>query len=163
MRSAITEYSSGEDARLFLSGAYIGTDLQLCGDTMAGKFAADVLHFSFMTNHASKSGCIYPVNAVKADFQSEFRFVQDYNPAVYKVESPDAIEPKGKNARVLFRYKGDNKTAGVCFDGDYRVVTLGFPFETISTGKQRNELMGQILRYWGIQPPPTPPNEGRKN
>ena len=163
MRSAIAEYSSGEDARLFLSGAYIGTDLQLCGDTMAGKFAADVLHFSFMTNHASKSGCIYPVNAVKTDFQSEFRFVQDYNPAVYKVESPDAIEPKGKNAKVLFRYKGDNKTAGVCYDGVYKSVVLGFPFETITTGKQRNELMGQILRYWGIQPPPTPPKEGRKN
>lgn len=151
MRSAITDYSSGEDARLFLSGAYIGTDLHLCGDTLARKFAAEVLHYTVMTNHASKSGRIYPVNAVKTDFQSEFSFVQDYNPAVYKVESPDAIEPKGKNAKVLFRYKGDNKTAGVCYDGVYKSVVLGFPFETISTGQQRDELMGQILRYWGMK------------
>lgn len=150
MREAISEYTSGEQAKLFLSGDYIGTDLNLCGDTLARKFAGDVLHYRFMTNHASKSGCIYPVNAVKDQFSGEFKFVQDYNPIIYKVESPDAIEPKGKDAKVLFRYKGDNKTAGVCFDGEYRVVTMGFPFETISTDKQRDELMEQILRYWGM-------------
>ncbi|MDP2890102.1 MAG: hypothetical protein Q8P34_14195, partial [Bacteroidota bacterium] len=110
--------------------------------------AAEVLHFTPMTNHASKSGCIYPVNAVKDLFSGEFKFVQEYHPAIYKVESPDAIEPKGKDAKVLFRYKGDNKTAGVCFDGDYKSVVLGFPFETITTEKQRDELMRQVLKYW---------------
>ncbi len=150
MRDAILEYTSGEKSKLFISGAYIGTDLELCGDTLARKFAADVLHYRLMTNHASKGGCIYPVNAVKTDFSGEFKFVQEYNPAIYKVESPDAIEPKGENAKVLFRYKGDNKTAGVCFDGNYRSVIMGFPFETISTDKQRDEMMGQILKYWGM-------------
>jgi len=151
MRLAITEYTSGKNVKLFLSGAYVGTDLELCGDTLSSKFAADVLHYRFMTNHASRSACIYPVNAVKADFSSEIHFVQEYNPTVYKVESPDAIEPKGENAKVLFRYKGDNKTAGVCFDGSYRSVVLGFPFETITTEKERAELMGQILKYWGFK------------
>ena len=151
MRQAITDYSLGEEARLFLSGAYIGTDLELCGDTLAKQFAADVLHFTPMTNHASKSGCIYPVNAVKDHFSGEFKFVQEYDPAIYKVESPDAIEPKGKDAKVVFRYKGDNKTAGICYDGDYKSVVLGFPFETITSDKQRDELMRQVLRYWGMK------------
>lgn len=151
MRRSISEYSSGENAKLFLSGAYLGTDLELCGDTLARHFAADVLHFKPMTNHASKSGCVYPVNAVKADFPSEIRFVQEYNPAIYKVESPDAIEPKGENAKVLFRYKGDNKTAGVCFDGNYHTVVMGFPFETIQTSEERTLLMGEILKYWGVK------------
>jgi hypothetical protein len=150
MRKAITEYTSVDNSKLILTGAHIGSDLALCGDTLARKFAADVLHFRPMTNHASKSGCIYPVNAVKADFTGEIKFVQDYNPAIYKVESPDAIEPKGDNTKVLFRYKGDNKTAGVCFDGNYHIVIMGFPFETITTDKQRDELMGQILKYWGM-------------
>lgn len=151
MRQAISEYTSGEKAKLFLSGAYIGTDLELCGDTLARHFASDVLHYRQMTNHASKSGCVYPVNTVKSDFSTEFRFVQDYNPNIYKVESPDAIEPNGENAKVLFRYKGDNKTAGVCFDGNYHSVILGFPFETITTDQQRDELMGEILKYWGLK------------
>ena len=151
MRQAISEYTSGGKAKVFLSGAYIGTDLDLCGDTLARHFAADVLHYRQMTNHASKSGCIYPVNDVKSDFSKEFYFVQDYDPNIYKVESPDAIEPKGENAKVLFRYKGDNKTAGICFDGNYHSVILGFPFETITTDRQRDELMGQILKYWGLK------------
>jgi len=151
MRLAISAYTSGEKAKLFLSGAYIGTDLDLCGDTIARHFASDVLHFKPMTNHASKSGCIYPVNAVKADFPSEIHFVQEFNPAIYKVESPDAIEPRGENSKVLFRYKGDNKTAGVCFDGSYRTVIMGFPFETIPTDEERTLLMGEILKYWGIK------------
>ena len=151
MRTAIASYTSGDSPRLFLSGAYIGTDLDLCGDTLARKFAADMLHYRPMTNHATKSGGIFPVNAVRADFPTEFRFVQDYNPEIYKVESPDAIEPKGEKAKVLFRYKSDNKTAGVCYDGNYRTIVLGFPFETITTQEQRNEMIGQILKYWGLK------------
>ncbi|OFX51201.1 MAG: hypothetical protein A2066_13720 [Bacteroidetes bacterium GWB2_41_8] len=108
-----------------------------------------------MTNHASKSGGIYPVNAMKDQFSGEFKFVQEYRPEIYKVESPDAIEPKGKDAKVLFRYKFDNKTAGVCYDGDYKSVVLGFPFETITTEKERSELLGQILRYWAASPNPS--------
>jgi hypothetical protein len=151
MRSAITEYVSGDQAKLFVTGAYVGTDLDLCGDTLARKFAADVLHYRSMTNHASKSGRIFPVNELKPEFPTEFSFVQGYHPTIYKVESPDAIEPKGEKARVLFRYKSDNKTAGICFDGNYHTVVIGFPFETIHTDQQRDELVGQILKYWGMK------------
>ena len=45
----------------------------------------------------------------------------------------------------------NNKTAGVCFDGNYHTLVLGFPFETISMGKQRDDLIGQILKYWGMK------------
>ena len=151
MRTAITEFTSVEGAKVFVSGAYIGTDLQLCGDTLAKKFASDVLHYRFMTNHASRSGGIYPVNDVKSDFSTEISFVQGYHPEIYKVESPDAIEPKGDKSKVLFRYQVDNKTAGVCYNGSYRTVVLGFPFETITTTQQRTELMGQVLKYWGLK------------
>ncbi|HEY3373184.1 MAG TPA: hypothetical protein VGK10_20195 [Prolixibacteraceae bacterium] len=152
MREAISEYiSTAKQANIFLSGAYIGTDLELCGDTLARKFAADVLHYKPMTNHASKSGKVFAVNAMRDQLADDFSFVQENNKAIYKVESPDAIEPKGKEAKVLFRYKENNKTAGVCFDGNYHTLVLGFPFETISTDSQRDELMGAILKYWGMK------------
>ncbi|MBL7968848.1 MAG: hypothetical protein JNK09_17725 [Prolixibacteraceae bacterium] len=151
MRNAIAEFVKGDQAKLFISGAYVGTDLELCNDSLAAKFAADVLHFKPMTNHASKSGGIYAVNDARKDFPSEISFVQQYHPEIYKVESPDAIEPKGQDAKVLFRYQVDNKTAGVCYDGNYQTVVLGFPFESITTEKERNELMGQILKYWGMK------------
>lgn len=151
MRQAISEYVSGENAKLLLTGAYIGADLDLCGDTLARNFAANVLHYRFMTNHASKSGKVYPVNALRGDFRQKYQFEQGFNPDIYKVESPDAIEPKGEGAKVLFRYQDDNKTAGVCFNGSYQSVILGFPFETITTERQRNELMGEILKYWKLK------------
>ena len=91
------------------------------------------------------------MNDARKDFPSEISFVQQYHPEIYKVESPDAIEPKGQDAKVLFRYQVDNKTAGVCYDGNYRTIVLGFPFESITTEKERNELMGQILKYWGMK------------
>jgi hypothetical protein len=150
MRNAVNQFITSEGARVFVSGAYVGTDLSLCGDTLSKKFATEVLHYRPMTNHASRSGGVYPVNDVKTSFPSDFSFVQAYHPQIYKVESPDAIEPVGANAKVLFRYQVDNKTAGVCFDGKYRAIVLGFPFETITTTKERTELMGQILKYWGI-------------
>ena len=151
MRSAIEKFASAENAKILVSGAYIGTDLELCGDTLAGKFAASVLHYRHMTNHASKSGEIFPVNSMKPDFPSDFSFVQNYNPAIYKVESPDAIEPVGNEASVLFRYQGDQKSAAVVHNGKTKTMVFGFPFETITTDTARAELMGQILKYFGLK------------
>ena len=151
MRSAIEKYASVENAKILVSGAYIGTDLELCGDTLAGKFAASVLHYRHMTNHASKSGEIFPVNSMKTDFPSDFSFVQNYNPAIYKVESPDAIEPSDKESSVLFRYQGDQKSAAVVHNGKTKTMVFGFPFETITTDAERNELMKQILTYFGLK------------
>ncbi|HET6558420.1 MAG TPA: fibronectin type III domain-containing protein [Prolixibacteraceae bacterium] len=151
MRKAIAEYVSVDDSKVLLSGAYIGTDLDLCGDTLARAFAADVLHYRFITNHASRSGKVYPVNSVKDAFPNEFSFIQGYHQTIYKVESPDAVEPKGNNAKVFFRYDEDNKTAGVGYDGIYRTMILGFPFEALSTDDERDEMMGQILKYWKMK------------
>ncbi len=151
MGNAIEKYASVENAKILVSGAYIGTDLELCGDTLAGKFAASVLHYRHMTNHASKSGEIFPVNSMKTDFPSDFSFVQNYNPAIYKVESPDAIEPADKETSVLFRYQGDQKSAAVVHNGKTKTMVFGFPFETITTDAERNDLMGQILKYFGLK------------
>ncbi|HLN73217.1 MAG TPA: fibronectin type III domain-containing protein [Prolixibacteraceae bacterium] len=148
MREAITAYLFADHARIFLSGAYIGTDLDICCDSLARKFAGEVLHYRFLTNHASKSGSVYPVNAVKEQFTSSIQFNQGLHPSIYKVESPDAIESKGKDAKVLFRYKENNKTAGVGYDGNYRAIVLGFPFETIVSNAERDHLMGEIIKYW---------------
>jgi hypothetical protein len=151
MRNAIEKYASAENAKILVSGAYVGADLELCGDTLAGKFAASVLHYRHMTNHASKSGEIFPVNSMKTDLPSDFSFVQNYNPAIYKVESPDAIEPADKETSVLFRYRGDQKSAAVVHNGKTKTMVFGFPFETVTTDAERNELMKQILTYFGLK------------
>ena len=148
MREAIRKYNKCDNANLILSGAYLGTDLDLCGDTLARSFAKDELHFKFRTNHASKLGRVSHTNEVKNNFSGEYQFVTGYSPQIYKVEAPDAIEPLGKNANVLLRYTGNNKSAGILYDGKYQSVILGFPFETLETKQYRKELMRQILQFF---------------
>jgi len=149
MRNAITRISQAEGSKILISGAYIGTDLALCGDTLAKKFASRVLHYTHRTSHASKSGLIYTVNSLKDNNSEQYHYTNSWNPTIYKVESPDAIEPAGKEASVLFRYFGDNKCAGIFYKGKYQTVVLGVPFETIPTDKERNDMMGQLLRIIG--------------
>ncbi len=151
MREAITKLVMTEGAKIVVSGAYIGTDLALCGDTLAKKFAANVLHFSPRTNHASKSGLIYTVNSLRTINSEQYPYINGWNPSIYKVESPDAIEPAGKGAAVLFRYFGDNKSAGIWYKGNYQTVVMGIPIETIATDSARNDLFHQLLRMMDLK------------
>ena len=148
MMQAIRKYIHADHAKMIMSGAYIGTDLKICGDTLAEDFAGKELHFLFRTNHASKLGGLYHPNEVKTDFTGDYQFETGYNPDLYKVEAPDAIEPLGENVNVLIRYRGNNKSAGVVYDGDYQSILLGFPFETLVSQQDRDELMKQMLQFF---------------
>lgn len=46
------------------------------------------------------------------------------------------------------RYAENNLSAGIAYHGAYKTVVLGFPFETIRTEKERNELMHNILQFF---------------
>ena len=151
MRTVLTRISESEGAKILISGAYIGTDLHLCGDTLAKKFARNILHYMPRTNHASKSGLIYTVNSLKKDNSEQYHYVNEWHPTIYKVESPDAIEPAGKEASVLFRYFGDNKCAGIWYKGKYQTVVLGIPIETIASDGERDAFMKQILKIIEIK------------
>ena len=151
MRNAIGKIAQTEGAKIIVSGAYVGSDLNLCGDSLAKKFASGVLHFSLRTNHGSKSGLIYTVNSLKSSNSEQYHYINDWHSSIYKVESPDAIEPAGKDASVLFRYFGDNKSAGIWYKGKYQTIVLGVPIETIASDEARDALMGQLLRVLGVK------------
>ena len=148
MRKAIQKYIQSKNAKLILSGAYIGTDIKLCGDPLVKEFTEKELHYLFRTNYASKSGLVSHPNGVRKDFDGNYRFETGFNPNIYKVEAPDAIEPVGKNASVFLRYTKNNKSAGVLYNGDYQSVILGFPFETIKTKEERKDLMSKVLKFF---------------
>ncbi|MEI7830583.1 MAG: fibronectin type III domain-containing protein [Prolixibacteraceae bacterium] len=151
MRQVLTKIAGTAGAKILVSGAYVGSDLTLCGDSLAKKFAAEVLHYSHRTAHGSKSGLIYTVNSLKTNLTEQYHYVNNWNPSIYKVESPDAIEPEGKGASVLYRYFGDNKSAGVWYKGLYQTAVLSVPLETISTDSERDALMKQLLRILDLK------------
>jgi len=151
MKETISRIVASEGAKILISGAYVGSDLGLCGDTLTKKFAAEVLHYAHRTNHASKSGLVYTVNSFRTDPSQQYHYTNDWSPSIYKVESPDAIEPVGKDASVLFRYFGDNKSAGVWYKGKYQSVVLAIPLETISSDGERDAMIKQILQLLDLK------------
>ncbi len=151
MRTAIGNIAQSEGAKILVSGAYVGSDLRLCDDSLAKKFAAQVLHYSLRTDHGSKSGQIYTVNSLKDNNSEQYHYINSWHPSIYKVEAPDAIEPAGKEASTLFRYFGDNKSAGVWYKGKYQSVVLSVPIEAIATDRERDALMSQLLELMELK------------
>ena len=110
------------------------------------KFLEDVLKLKWRVNRAAKKGEVKGVVSPLSEDRSSYQFNQILNSETYAVESPDAIEPAHKDAFTIMRYGENNLSAAVAYDGDYKVVALGFPFETIQSPSQRDELMSNILR-----------------
>jgi hypothetical protein len=77
----------------------------------------------------------------------EFEFNTEYNPNIYLVEAPDAIEPADSNAITIFRYRENNMSAAIGYRGAYNLVAMGFPFETVLNEDHRINLMKAILRF----------------
>ncbi len=139
---------TGDGVHIFMSGAYVGTDLlHSQTDTTALGFAANYLHFAPRTNHAVNSGELYATDAALPDFSGRYTFNTGYSGSVYAVEAPDAIEPAGRGAATAFRYSQNHTSAGVMYKGAYSTFILGFPFETIVSVAERDRLMAHILEF----------------
>ncbi len=144
MRAKLTQYCLN-GGNLFLSGAYIGTDLFKDKEESHPNvlFAQKVLKFNWTTDHASASGNVFGIN--KASKLGRFKYNQGYHPSTYKVESPDAIDPIPGVSASLLRYGDNHFSAGTVYQGSYKTVVLGFPFETIIHQEDRDELMKVVM------------------
>jgi hypothetical protein len=130
---------------LFISGAHIGTDIK---QNKLDEKAGTILKFKWRTNHASRLGEFYTVDNSFLDDPQYFRFNTNYHPEIYTVEASDAIEPADSAGKTILRYRENNMSAAVAYDGDYRVVAVGFPFEAIMNEEQRNIIMKNILNFF---------------
>lgn len=135
-------------ASILISGSYLGTDLNVKGDSVDIRFAADILHFKQRTGHAVRTGGVYPTDYAGQWFRTPVVFNTGLSEKLYQAEATDAIEPSGKGAVTAFRYSESNASAGVSYSGNYRTVILGFPFETITDEQQRKTLMTEILNFF---------------
>ncbi|NEW84822.1 MAG: hypothetical protein GZ094_20975 [Mariniphaga sp.] len=142
--SELTENGS----KLFISGAYIGSEFGESKDSITANFAKDVLHFTWRTGHASKGGSFYTTDYARRWLNGKWNFNVEYHPEIYTVEAPDGIEPAGKNAITAFRYGENNVSAGVLFNGKYKIVAMGLPFEAITDSTDRVILMQQIIHFF---------------
>lgn len=142
----------GAGGRLFASGAELGWDLDEKGSDADKAFCAEWLK----TGLAADSAETYELKS-GATFHGR-----------YDVEFADVLSPTG-GATTLWTY-ATGGTAAVAFDGDFSVVTAGFPFEAIDGADTRAELMSQVVDALGfdagidlcdapVEPDPPPGDE----
>jgi hypothetical protein len=132
---------------VFLSGAYVGTDMVITSDTAVTATVKKTLHFFPRTGHAVKSGEVAATDIASPAFTGRLSFNTGKSDALYAAESPDAIEPADKQSFTALRYSENNTSAAVMHRGEVRTLVMGFPFETIISQNERDALMKQILDF----------------
>lgn len=148
-QKAITDYCQN-GGHIFLSGAYIGTDLWDNGqlDKEGVDFATKILKYKWRTNLAAVTGEFKSAASPFPSFSGTYNWFNELNEESYVVESPDGIEPASQDAFTVFRYTENNISAGVAYKGAYKTCVLGIPFESVKTQDARNQLMKSILTFF---------------
>ena len=138
--------------KLFISGAYVGTDCFAAKDAdhPDALFAQNILKFTLGTGRASKQGIVVCSDEQFMPRFTRFDFNTTLNDSIYAVESPDAIVPVN-GASTLLRYRENGFSAAVGFRSNYSVLTCGFPFETILGERARAAFMRAVLEYLASQ------------
>lgn len=172
LQNKLTEFSkSGGD--IFVTGSYIASDLwdNYLSSPEVKKadqaFAADILGYKWRVGQASVTGGAYQVPTRFKSFGSgRYEFSNTLNADCYAVESPDSFYPADKTVGCTFmRYTENNLIAGTALDdGVRKVVAIGFPFETIKSRDERNNLMRQVLSFFSSahRSKVVSPNDGSK-
>ena len=137
LQEKLREYCAN-GGRLFVSGAHLASDMYINDADKA--FIRDVLRLDYGGTVFDKSeNVVYGAGL-------DLPVIRGANESCYALSSPDVLVPID-DAFVTFIYKGNRKSAGVGYSGDYRVLSTAFPFETISDEQKRTELMGAVMRF----------------
>jgi len=140
-QQAITAYLQ-QGGSLFVSGAEIGYDLMTSGIAADQTFLQEVLRAQYLADDAETfvvkgSGGILQ-NVGRLGFYTPDRMVVSY---------PDQIAPTGGSKAILSYDGGLGGTAGIQYEGAYRLVYFGFPFESIDAREERRAVMSRVLGF----------------
>ncbi|MDP4205413.1 MAG: fibronectin type III domain-containing protein [Bacteroidota bacterium] len=147
LRSKLSEFTSN-GGNLLISGAYVGSDLQLMHDTLSLAFAEKVLHYKPQTDHAAKIGQVEMTGFLFGKKNQAIDFNTSYNPQMYTVDSADAILPVGEGAFTIYRYSENTKSAAVAYSGAYKTIVTGFPLETITDPDQLEGFFKDVFHFF---------------
>jgi N-acetylmuramoyl-L-alanine amidase len=135
--------------KFLASGSDIGADLDLNGG--GASFYNNQLRADFVSDDAGT----YTTNGVAGSVfagVSSIVFDNGANDAMregtYDVDAPDVITPLD-GATAALTYSTGTTAAIQHSSGRAKVVTMGFPFETITDVNKRNAVMAGVLDYFG--------------
>ncbi len=151
------QWHTGPQISVWVNDRYAGTaDLTGTGANM-GRFA--IGGFSYGNSSLGDAPHNPPQYVYWDDFKaldipSQIDFEDGSSKLMYWPRFPDVYSPAAGSIECLRYNDGitDRGVAAVQYSGEYRVIHLGFPFETIKEESMRSEMMGRILQFFGELP-----------
>jgi len=137
VRTALSDFLSNGGG-LLLSGCYIGSDAKT-------KEEQDFIRHTLKFEHAgtARNDSTGMVNGLGLAIEVHRGLTADF----YPIQSPDIIVPTDTLAFPAFSYYGGG-SAGIAYPGtDYRIVAMGFPFESIKGDRTRAQAIDAIIRF----------------
>jgi hypothetical protein len=154
MQKILSAYTAN-GGNIFVTGAYVGTDLwdnHLVASKKEDRdFATTVLKYKWRTGQAALTGEVHSVPTPLNVTAGDFHYANTLNDSTYIVESPDAIEPADSSSFTIMRYTESELSAGVAYRGKYKTVVLGFPFESVASRSQRDAMMSEVLDFLKVK------------
>lgn len=139
----VTDYLSG-GGKLFVSGAEIGWDLVARGSTADRDFYRQVLKHNYIADSAGT----FSANGIAGQIFDGITGI-DFSGGQMIIDFPDVLAPINGSVAVMNYLTGT--VAGLYYDGsDYKVVGLGFPFESINNPGIRAQVMERVLGAFGV-------------
>lgn len=134
---------------LMISGSYLLNDLwhSPIATQDDRDFAERVLKVRFGGGMASRDGKVRTQPSRLSRKKMEFEFNTEPCEEIYPVECPEVVQPADKRAFTILRYSHSQESAAVAYDGAYRSIVMGFPYETITDERQRAKFMESALNY----------------
>lgn len=151
--------------KLFVSGAEIAWDLDNRGTPSDKEFIHNFLKCSYVYDAPNnQAGVFYQAESVSGSIFNGIGNINFDNgtQGTYNVRYPDVINGINGGINCLRYSNVTNQFAAVFFEGNFpggtfpgKVVTVGFPFETIYPESKRNIFLNKVLNYFdgtvGIQ------------
>ncbi|MEM9353055.1 MAG: fibronectin type III domain-containing protein [Planctomycetota bacterium] len=138
--------------QLLATGAEIGWDL----DAQNG--GTSFYNNSLRANYVADDANTYNVNAVPGSiFDGVASFAFDDGSEFYDAQFADVISPSAGSTAALTYSTGGTAAVQYVGGAGERVVTFGFPFETITTESARNAVMAGVLDFFVTESVPLQP------
>ncbi len=126
---------------LFVSGAEIGWDLVAQGSTADQTFYETYLKAVYVADDAGT----YDAEPFAGGLFDGIGSIS-FSGGLMDIGFPDRIDVNG-GSELALSYVGGGQFAGVSYSGAFRVVNMGFPFESVNDPVTRLSMMDRVLDF----------------
>ncbi|MEM8495078.1 MAG: N-acetylmuramoyl-L-alanine amidase, partial [Planctomycetota bacterium] len=141
-QALVTAYLNA-GGKLFVSGAEIGWDLDNLNN------GRTFYNQTLRADYAADDANTYDAAGVNGSIFEGISLTFDDGTYVYDATFPDVINP-ANGSTLAMNYGASGTGGGAAVQFNEQLVMLGFPFETILGERDRYDVMGAALDYFGL-------------